>query len=44
MTAGVSRPHLRQREFLLIAVMPDIVYRESILISFRMDTRLKPRV
>ncbi len=26
------------------AVIPDIVYRESILVSFRMDTRLKPRV
>jgi len=43
MTAEVSRPHLLQREFLLIGVMPDIVYRASILVSYRMDPRLKPR-
>ncbi len=29
------------RESLPIGVIPDIVYRESILVSFRMDPRLQ---
>jgi hypothetical protein len=32
------------RKSISIAVIPDILYRESILVSFRMDTRHKLRV